>query len=79
VATKFPDKRECRETRPIGQTDEDIWNYARTNGFCIVIKTSDFYHRALLYGAPRRFIWRGLVKCTRDELLALLFLLIREK
>ena len=35
-------------------------------------KDKDFYQRALLYGAPPKFIWLRLGNCTRDDLLALI-------
>ena len=53
-----------------GQTDEQIWNYAKVNGFIILSKDQDFYQRALLYGAPPKFVWLCLGNCTRDDLLA---------
>jgi len=55
-----------------GQTDEEIWNYAKTNGFAVMSKDKDFYQRALLYGAPPKFIWLRLGNCTREDLLALI-------
>ena len=56
-----------------GQTDEEVWNYAKANGFAVISKDKDFYQRALLYGAPPKFIWLLLGNCTRDDLLSLIF------
>jgi predicted nuclease of predicted toxin-antitoxin system len=72
VAAFFPDSQHVRELGLKGQTDEEIWNYAKTNGFTVISKDKDFYERALLYGAPPKFIWLRLGNCTRDDLLALI-------
>ncbi|MGH9613748.1 MAG: DUF5615 family PIN-like protein, partial [Bryobacteraceae bacterium] len=33
-------------------TDSQIWEFAKVNGFTIVSKDSDFYHRSVLSGSP---------------------------
>jgi len=38
-------------------SDEEIWNYARDNGFTIVTQDSDFNERSLVYGYPPKIIW----------------------
>jgi len=38
-------------------SDEEIWNYARDNGFIIVTQDSDFNERSLVYGYPPKVIW----------------------
>lgn len=38
-------------------SDEEVWNYARDNGFVIVTRDSDFNERSLLYGYPPKVIW----------------------
>ena len=38
-------------------SDEEIWNYARGNGFIIVTQDSDFNERSLVYGYPPKVIW----------------------
>ena len=72
VAATFPGSLHVRELGLIGHADEEIWNHASTNGFTIISKDKDFYQRALLYGAPPKFVWLCLGNCTRDDLLALI-------
>jgi len=72
VSASFPDSQHVRELGLKGQADEDIWNFAKAKGFAIISKDRDFYQRALLYGAPPKFIWLCLGNCTRDDLLALI-------
>lgn len=38
-------------------SDEEVWNYARDNGFVIVTRDSDFNERSLVYGYPPKVIW----------------------
>ena len=72
LAAKFPGSQHVRELGLKGRTDEEIWRYAGANGFAIVSKDKDFYSRAVLFGAPPKFIWLGLGNCTRADLLALI-------
>ncbi|MFM7278747.1 MAG: DUF5615 family PIN-like protein, partial [Microcystis aeruginosa] len=46
--------------------------YARINGFILVSKDADFYHRRLLYGKPQKFIWLRLGNCTTHHLISLI-------
>lgn len=38
-------------------SDEEIWQYARDNGFTIVTHDSDFSERSLVFGYPPKVIW----------------------
>ena len=38
-------------------TDEEVWSYAREDGFVIVTQDSDFYERSLIHGYPPKVIW----------------------
>jgi predicted nuclease of predicted toxin-antitoxin system len=44
--------------------DEAIWNYARTKGYAIVSKDSDFHQRSFLRGFPPKVIW---VRCGNSS------------
>ena len=53
--------------RDVGLRDADdnlIWEYAKSHGFAIVSKDSDFQQRSLLYGSPPKFIWLRVGNCT---------------
>jgi len=57
----------------LGSTDEAaIWDYAKTSGFTIVSKDSDFEERSVLSGAPPKLIWVGTRNCTTSEIERLL-------
>jgi predicted nuclease of predicted toxin-antitoxin system len=72
VAASFFDSQPVRELGLKGMTDEDIWVFAKANGFKITSKDKDFYQRALLYGSPPKFVWLCIGNCTRGDLLSLI-------
>ena len=72
LGAQYPNSLHLRDCGLKGATDEEIWEYARANGFTIVSKDSDFYQRSLFYGSPPKFVWLRIGNCTRDDLVALL-------
>ena len=57
LAVDFLGSMHVRDCGLKGFPDEDVWEYARNNGFTIVSKDSDFYQRSLLYGHPPKLVW----------------------
>ena len=45
-------------------TDSVVWEYAKTNGFLIVAKDSDFHQRSLVLGYPPKVVWAKLGNCS---------------
>ena len=37
--------------------DAEIWEFAKTQDFCIVTQDTDFADRSRLYGAPPKVVW----------------------
>lgn len=72
LATLFPGSVHVRECGLLGQTDEDVWEYARTNSFTIVSKDSDFQQRCLLYGHPPKLVRLRIGNCTRTQVIQLI-------
>lgn len=68
----FPGSAHVRECGLLGHTDEEVWEYARSNGFTIVSKDSDFQQRSLLHGHPPKVVWLRLGNCTRQKLIQLI-------
>jgi predicted nuclease of predicted toxin-antitoxin system len=52
--------------------DAAIWEYAKSNGFTIVSKDSDFEERSILSGSPPKIIWICARNCTSAEVESLL-------
>ena len=56
LADIYADSIHVREVGLRDADDSEIWEYAKTNGYAIVSKDSDFQQRSLLRGAPPKFI-----------------------
>lgn len=72
LAGLFPGSAHVRECGLLGRPDEEVWEYARANGFSIVSKDSDFQQRSLLYGHPPKLVWLRIGNCTREQLVQLI-------
>jgi predicted nuclease of predicted toxin-antitoxin system len=68
----YPGSRHIEDCGLISAPDDDIWNYARTNGFAIVTKDSDYSERSVLEGFPPKVIWLRIGNCTTKRALAAL-------
>ena len=44
--------------------DTEVWAFAKTHGFTIVSKDSDFHQRSLVLGHPPKVIWVKLGNCS---------------
>ena len=49
-------------------SDEEIWRFARDNGYTIISKDADFHHLSFRYGAPPKTIWLKLGNCSTEQL-----------
>jgi predicted nuclease of predicted toxin-antitoxin system len=64
----YPDSAHVHQCGLASADDAAIWEYARTNGFTIVSKDSDFEERSILSGAPPKLIWVRARNCTSAEI-----------
>ena len=53
-------------------SDDEIWEYAKANGFTIVSRDSDFQERAVLSGSPPKLIWIQIGNPSSVEIASLL-------
>jgi predicted nuclease of predicted toxin-antitoxin system len=53
----FPDSEQVRHAKLDRSTDDDIWKFAKREGFTIVTLDADFADVAALRGAPPKVIW----------------------
>ncbi|MCU0424354.1 MAG: DUF5615 family PIN-like protein [Candidatus Kapabacteria bacterium] len=60
----YPKSQHVRSVSLRNADDTAIWNYAKREGFTIVSKDSDFYHRSILLGFPPKVIWLKLGNCS---------------
>lgn len=52
--------------------DDNIWIYAKNNGFAVVTKDDDFEQRSILFGHPPKVIWIKLGNCATSDVANLL-------
>ncbi len=67
VADTFPGSRHVEDCGLLSEGDAEVWRYARTNGFAIVTKDSDFAELSRLQGSPPRVIWLRVGNCTTSR------------
>lgn len=68
----YPNSEHVKTLGMINTDDAVIWEYAKTNGFVIVSKDSDFHQRSLLYGAPPKFIYLRIGNCPTSQIIKIL-------
>lgn len=72
LADEFPGSAHVRDFGLQRADDNDIWHYARENGFTIVTLDSDFYDLSVLRGAPPRVVWLRSLDTATETLAGLL-------
>ncbi|MFN0301338.1 MAG: DUF5615 family PIN-like protein [Burkholderiales bacterium] len=72
LATEFPGSMHVH-TAGLGETsDAAIWAYARSHGFVIASKDSDFFEMSVLLGAPPKLMWIRRGNCTTNQIAELM-------
>jgi predicted nuclease of predicted toxin-antitoxin system len=51
-----------------GADDSAVWEYAKSHGFAIVSKDSDFAERGVLESGPPKVIWIRLGNCSTSDI-----------
>ncbi len=64
LADLFPESQHVRDAGLNEAADEDIWEYAKTNGLIIVTKDFDFQQRGLFWGHPPKVVRLRVGNCT---------------
>jgi len=57
LADIFPGSCHVRNADLKKQSDQTVWNYAKTRGLTIVTLDQDFYDLSCYYGPPPKVIW----------------------
>jgi predicted nuclease of predicted toxin-antitoxin system len=53
-------------------SDDQVWEYARLNGFAIVSKDSDYNNLSVVRGSPPKVLWLLLGNCTTNQVEAVI-------
>jgi len=72
IERMFPGSAHVKDHDLITGSDEAIWAFAKSNGFVLVSKDSDFHQRSLVFGAPPKFIYLRVGNCPTTKVVELL-------
>lgn len=72
LALDYPGSTHVREVDLRGAPDSVIWEYARTQGFAIASKDTDFRERSFVEGFPPKVIWLDVGNAGTAQIAALL-------
>jgi predicted nuclease of predicted toxin-antitoxin system len=64
LADIYPNSAHVREKGLRSADDSDVWEFAKSSGFVIVSKDSDFHQRSFLRGHPPKVIWLRIGNCS---------------
>lgn len=53
----FTESKHVHELKIDRYSDNEIWEYAKNNDYCIVTKDKDFYYLSTAKGHPPKIIW----------------------
>lgn len=72
LSQEYPGSAHVRDLGLRSGTDQAVWERARTEGYTVVSKDSDFRQMSFLFGPPPKVVWIRLGNCSTAEILALL-------
>ena len=67
LADLFPDSAHVQSAGLDCADDDQLWEYAKLNGFAIVSKDEDLNNLSVLRGSPPKVIWLQLGNCTTAQ------------
>lgn len=57
LSRDYPESAHVRSAGLRGAEDRSIWDFARSHGFAIVSKDTDFRERSFVAGFPPKIVW----------------------
>ena len=72
IDAEFKGARHVADFDMSAADDESVWRFAADNGFVIISKDSDFFHKALLRGHPPKVIYLRVGNCSSCHIRSLL-------
>ena len=67
LADLFPGSSHVQVATLNRASDQQVWDYARLNGFAIVTKDEDYNNLSVVRGSPPKVIWLQLGTCTTAQ------------
>jgi predicted nuclease of predicted toxin-antitoxin system len=72
IQNSFPNAKQVRELGLENYSDDQIWNFAKTNNYTIVTFDSDFFEISNLKGHPPKIIWLRTGNLTTENIRSIL-------
>jgi predicted nuclease of predicted toxin-antitoxin system len=69
LTTEFPGSKHLYELGLDRAEDLEIWEFAKTKGYCIVSKDSDFSDWGQVFGFPPAVVWVKTGNCSTRDLI----------
>lgn len=66
LSEEFPESIHVRTAGLRGASDQQIWDFARKEGFAIVSKDTDFRERSYVEGSPPKIVWLDVGNAGTD-------------
>jgi uncharacterized protein (DUF433 family)/predicted nuclease of predicted toxin-antitoxin system len=73
LSKENPDSKHVARVGLGSESDDEVWEYAKDNGFILVSKGSDFCDKSTLYGHPPKVIWIRRSNCPNRKTCWFLF------
>jgi predicted nuclease of predicted toxin-antitoxin system len=68
----YPGSQHVHSLNLGGADDSEVWGHAKSHGFAIMSKDSDFAERSVLESDPPKILWIRLGNCSTAEVESLL-------
>ncbi len=68
IITSYPQIKQTKELGLTDFSDKKIWDFAKTNGYAIILFDSDFFDLNTYYGFPPKIIWLRTGNMTTNYL-----------
>jgi predicted nuclease of predicted toxin-antitoxin system len=72
LAEIYPGSVHVRDCGLKTANDAEVWEYAKSRGYTIVSKDSDFQEKSILWGSPPKVIWMRIPNCKTVEVVGFL-------
>lgn len=72
LLAEYPGSTHVRDVNLRSASDAQIWDYAKTHGFAIASKDTDFRERSFVEGFPPKVIWLDVGNAGTALIVALL-------
>ncbi len=72
LASVYPDSSHVQKAGLECSSDEEVWRYAKENGYAIVTRDADFHERSIFSGHPPKIVWIRRGNCSTTQIMKIL-------